>query len=57
MRTSIDIRIEFPRRSNFMISKAIMFATLAHENKKRKVKDIPYILHPMEAAAIVSQMI
>ena len=39
-----------------MINKAIMFATLAHENKRRKVKDIPYILHPMETAAIVSRM-
>ena len=33
-----------------------MFATLAHESQKRKGTDIPYILHPMETAVIVSQM-
>ena len=33
-----------------------MFATLAHEKQKRKGTDIPYILHPMEAAVIVSQI-
>ena len=39
-----------------MINKAIMVATQAHENQKRKGTDIPYILHPMEAAVIVSQI-
>ena len=39
-----------------MISKAVMFAVLAHEKQKRKGTDIPYILHPMEAAIIVSQI-
>ncbi len=39
-----------------MISKAIMMATLAHENQKRKGTEIPYILHPMESALIVSQI-
>jgi len=39
-----------------MINKAIMFATVAHESQKRKGTDIPYILHPMEAAVIVSQI-
>ena len=39
-----------------MIHKAIIFATAAHENQKRKGADIPYILHPMEAAVIVSQI-
>jgi len=39
-----------------LINKAIMFATLAHETQKRKGTDIPYILHPMEAAIIVSQI-
>jgi (p)ppGpp synthase/HD superfamily hydrolase len=38
-----------------MITKAVMFAAMAHENQKRKGTDMPYILHPMEAAVIVSQ--
>jgi|LSQX01.3.fsa_nt_gb (p)ppGpp synthase/HD superfamily hydrolase len=36
-----------------MIEKALIFATIAHEGQKRKGSDIPYILHPMEAGAIV----
>lgn len=36
-----------------MIEKAIIFATVAHEGKKRKGTNIPYILHPLEAANIV----
>ena len=39
-----------------MIHKAIILATTAHENQKRKGADMPYILHPMEAAVIVSQI-
>ena len=39
-----------------MISKAVMFSALAHENQRRKGGDIPYILHPMEAAVIVLQI-
>jgi myo-inositol-1(or 4)-monophosphatase len=39
-----------------MIDKAIMFATVAHGNQKRKATEMPYILHPMEAAVIVSQI-
>jgi myo-inositol-1(or 4)-monophosphatase len=39
-----------------MITKATIFAAKAHENQTRKGTDIPYILHPMEAAVIVSQM-
>jgi myo-inositol-1(or 4)-monophosphatase len=39
-----------------MINKAIMFATIAHENQTRKGTDIPYIMHPIEAAVIVSQI-
>jgi len=39
-----------------MIDKAIMFATMMHENQKRKGTDIPYIFHPLEAAMIASQI-
>jgi myo-inositol-1(or 4)-monophosphatase len=39
-----------------LINKAIMFAVLAHENQTRKGTDIPYILHPLEAALIVSKI-
>ena len=35
---------------------AIIFATKAHEGQLRKGTQIPYILHPMEAAAIVGSM-
>lgn len=39
-----------------MINKAIMFATLAHEKQKRKGTEIPYIMHPLEAGVIASQI-
>jgi (p)ppGpp synthase/HD superfamily hydrolase len=39
-----------------MINKAIMFATVAHSDQKRKGADKPYILHPLEAGIVVSQM-
>ncbi len=39
-----------------LVSEAIIFATKAHDGMRRKQSDIPYILHPMEAAAIVGSM-
>ena len=39
-----------------MIEKAIRFAVTAHEGAKRKGKDRPYILHPIEAMTIVAGM-
>ena len=39
-----------------MINKAIAFGNLVHENQTRKGTDIPYILHPLEAGIIVSQI-
>ena len=39
-----------------MVSKAIVFAATAHDNQLRKGSDVPYILHPTEAAVIVSQI-
>jgi len=39
-----------------MIDKAILFATKAHYNVTRKGTKIPYILHPLEAASIVSKI-
>lgn len=33
-----------------------MFAVTAHDGMRRKKSDTPYILHPMEAAVIVSTM-
>ena len=38
------------------LDRAIAFATKAHEGQFRKGTQIPYILHPMEAAAIVGSM-
>lgn len=39
-----------------LTSEAIIFATKAHDGMRRKQSDIPYILHPMEAAAIVGSI-
>ena len=39
-----------------LLENAILFATSAHEGQMRKLGRIPYILHPMEVAAIVSTM-
>ena len=38
-----------------MIEDAIYFAAAAHAGQKRKGTDIPYILHPLEAAAIATR--
>jgi len=40
-----------------MIDNAIMFATLAHNGQKRKGSHIPYIMHPIEAGVIASEMV
>ncbi|MGO1651781.1 HD domain-containing protein [Senegalia sp. (in: firmicutes)] len=42
--------------NNSLIDKAIMFATIAHSNQKRKGKEIPYIMHPMEVATIAGHI-
>lgn len=39
-----------------LLDKAIVFATREHEGQYRKGTKIPYILHPLEAAAIVGTM-
>lgn len=39
-----------------LLDQAIVFATKAHEGQCRKGSSTPYILHPMEAAAIVATM-
>ena len=39
-----------------LVSEAIAFAVKAHDGMRRKKGDAPYILHPMEAAAIVGTM-
>lgn len=39
-----------------VLEEAIVFATKAHEGQKRKLANIPYILHPLEVAAIISTM-
>ncbi|MDD5949856.1 MAG: HD domain-containing protein [Lachnospiraceae bacterium] len=39
-----------------MLNEAIIFATKAHAGQVRKATRIPYILHPMECAVIVSAM-
>lgn len=39
-----------------LLSKAICFAADKHKGQVRKGTNIPYIVHPMEAAAIVAAM-
>lgn len=39
-----------------IVSKAINFAVSAHDGMRRKKSEVPYILHPLEAAVIVSSM-
>ena len=39
-----------------LASEAIIFAVKAHDGMRRKKSDVPYILHPMEAAVIVGTM-
>ena len=39
-----------------LVSEAVAFAVKAHDGMRRKKSDIPYILHPMEAAVIVGTM-
>ena len=39
-----------------LVSEAIAFAVKAHDGMRRKKSEVPYILHPMEAAVIVSTM-
>lgn len=39
-----------------VLDQAILFATEAHKGQLRKGTEIPYILHPLEAATIVGTM-
>ena len=39
-----------------LVSEAIVFATKAHDGMRRRRSDAPYILHPIEVAAIVGTM-
>lgn len=39
-----------------LLDRAVVFATKAHAGQLRKGTQIPYILHPLEAAAIVGSM-
>ena len=39
-----------------ILDKAIIFATQAHAGQERKGKHLPYIVHPLEAVAIVATM-
>ena len=39
-----------------LVSEAVIFAVNAHDGMRRKKSELPYILHPMEAAVIVGSM-
>lgn len=44
------------KRELTLLDRAIIFATKAHSGTTRKGTNVPYIVHPIEAAAIVSAM-
>ena len=39
-----------------LVSEAIVFAVAAHDGMRRRKNSAPYVLHPMEAAAIVGTL-
>ena len=39
-----------------LVSEAIVFAVKAHDGMRRRKSDAPYVLHPMEVAAIIGTM-
>ena len=39
-----------------LVSEAIVFAVKAHDGMRRKKSELPYILHPMEAAVIAGSI-
>jgi len=39
-----------------ILEEAIIYATIMHQGKTRKMGDIPYILHPLEVAQTISSM-
>lgn len=39
-----------------LFEKAVLFAAKAHEGKKRKIGDLPYIIHPLEVAVIAASV-
>ena len=39
-----------------LLEEAIIYATVLHQGVRRKNSDIPYILHPLEVAQILSTM-
>ena len=39
-----------------MFEKAVIYATNAHNGQTRKGTNLPFIIHPMEVAAIVAAM-
>ena len=47
---------ETVKATDSVFERAIIFATKAHAGAKRKGTGIPYIVHPIEAAAIASTM-
>lgn len=38
------------------LEEAILYATVLHQGKRRKIVNTPYILHPLEVAQILSKM-
>ena len=49
-----NIKMEKRTLDSTLLDKAVTFAVVAHSGMERKGKGFPYIIHPMEAAAIVA---
>lgn len=47
---------QYGRIMHERLNQAIAFAVEAHSRQMRKIEPVPFILHPMEAAVIASQM-
>ena len=39
-----------------LLEEAIIYSTIMHQGKVRKINNSPYILHPLEVAQILSGM-
>lgn len=50
------VRERSMKKTLTLLDRAIIFATKAHSGTRRKGTNVPYIVHPIEAAAIVSAM-
>lgn len=53
---SEEMKRMFSNNTFPLFERAVLFAAMAHSGVKRKGSHIPYLVHPIEAAAIVAEM-